>query len=68
MSDADNPFTFEGARRAQLRDAVLNTTPEERVRWLEEALRLAEQSGALARTREKERAYWERLWQSGSGS
>lgn len=32
--------TWEGARRAQLRDQA-RLTPEERLRWLEEALKLA---------------------------
>lgn len=32
--------TWEGARRAQLRDQA-RLTPEERLRWLEEALELA---------------------------
>lgn len=62
MNDRDNPWTFEGARYAQLRDSVLKTTPTDRIRWLEQALAIAESSGALARQRARERRYWEQLW------
>ncbi|MCC5867238.1 MAG: hypothetical protein JJU27_01890 [Gammaproteobacteria bacterium] len=54
--------SFEGAARAQLRDTLLRSTPEERVRWLSEMLDVAEASGALARIRAAEDAYWQRLW------
>lgn len=40
--------TWEGARRAQLRDQA-RLTPAERLRWLEEALELARQGTGVAR-------------------
>ncbi len=60
--DKHNPWTFEGAAHAQLVYAVRNTTATERIKALEEMLALAEASGALARTRAREAAYWQRLW------
>lgn len=62
MDDRDNPWTFEGARYAQLRDSVLKSTSTDRIRWLEQALVIAESSGALALRRARERRYWEQLW------
>jgi hypothetical protein len=38
--------TWEGTRRAQLK-TDLSATPEQRLAWLEEAMRLAYASGAL---------------------
>jgi len=38
-------------RRRQIRDVARGTTPTQRLDWLEEALRLARDSGALARER-----------------
>lgn len=40
--------TWEGARRAQLRDQA-RLTPAERLRWLEEALELARLGASRAR-------------------
>lgn len=39
--------TWEGARRAQLRDQA-RLTPDERLRWLEQALELAKHGGSRA--------------------
>lgn len=64
--DKHNPWTFAGAARARLVDSVKNTTPTERIRALEDMLDLAETSGALARLRERESAYWQRVWSGGS--
>lgn len=54
--------TFEGAVDAA-RDAVRRATPQQRMDWLQGALQLARESGALARCREEEelelRAAWE---------
>lgn len=48
--------TFEGSARATAR-AVAAASPQERMDWLDEALALAEASGALARVRaERQRA------------
>lgn len=55
-------MSFAGARHARLRDQVERTTPTQRVHHLEELLDLAQASGALARKREHERRYWERVW------
>ena len=38
--------TWAGTQRAQL-EAALSATPEQRLAWLEEAMRLAQASGAL---------------------
>ncbi len=65
--DRHNPWTFEGAAYAQLVDSVKNTSPTDRIRALEHMLALAEASGALARLREREAAYWERVWSEGEG-
>ena len=54
--------TFEGAARARLRDTLARSTPEQRVRWLSEMMDVAEASGALARIRAVEDAYWRQLW------
>lgn len=48
--EADWPVTWEANRRAQLRSA-LEVTAEARLAWLEDALRLAAGTGALARRR-----------------
>jgi hypothetical protein len=44
--------TFEGVRRAQLREQM-RLTPEERLRWLEEALKFAAEA---ERSRDRRRA------------
>ena len=54
--------SFEGAALARLRDVVARSTPEQRVRWLSEMLDIAEASGALARIRAAEDAYWRQFW------
>lgn len=46
--------SWEGTERAQL-ETMLAATPAERLAWLEEAMRLAHASGALAAAR-RERA------------
>ena len=51
--DPEWPVSWEANRRAQLR-ASLAATAKQRLEWLEEAVRLAESSGALARRREME--------------
>ncbi len=64
-SERDTDFsaaTFEGAALARLRDVVTRSTPEQRVRWLSEMLDIAEASGALARIRAAEDAYWRQFW------
>lgn len=43
--------TWAGTRRAQLK-AAMSATPEQRLAWLEEAMRLAHASGALPRQSE----------------
>ncbi len=48
------PVGWEAHRRHRLRMA-LRSTPEQRLAWLEEALRLACESGALARRRRRDR-------------
>ncbi len=44
------PVSWEANRRDQLRTA-LQATPEQRLLWLEEAIRLAFESGALEKRR-----------------
>lgn len=46
---------WESARRRKL-TLGLGTTPAERLRWLEEALRIAQASGALDRLRKRRQA------------
>jgi hypothetical protein len=46
--DRDWPVSWEESRRAQFRDFA-RATPAQRLHWLEQALRLALASGALAR-------------------
>jgi len=60
--DWKNPWTWEGAAYARLRDAVLHTSASERVETLENLLTLAEESGALNRRRQQEAEYWSRFW------
>lgn len=67
VPDRDNPLTFSGARQSRLRDQVERMTATDRVHHLEELLSLAESSGALARKRERERRYWERVWKGEAG-
>jgi hypothetical protein len=44
----DRPIDgWEAHRREQLRSTMTNTTPLERLRWLEEAIALAYAAGAL---------------------
>lgn len=50
--DGDTPENgWEQHRREQMRAIARGTTPARRLAWLEEALRLALQSGALERER-----------------
>jgi hypothetical protein len=50
------PVSWQSSREAQFR-AMAKSTPAQRLEWLEQALRLASESGALARaeTAEKRR-------------
>ena len=48
------PVSWEASRRAQIR-AMARSTPAERLDWLEQSLRLAQASGALARADTEER-------------
>jgi hypothetical protein len=47
-NEAEWPVSWRAAREAQFRD-MARATPVQRLRWLEEALRIANASGALAR-------------------
>ena len=64
MSAADG--SWEATARAQ-REAWARTTPEERLRWLGEALRFAAATGALDRDR-AQRAEKARRFSQGRGS
>jgi predicted nucleotidyltransferase len=57
--------TFDGLEAQQRRD-VADASPERRLAWLEEALRLAQASGALARVRRDRQQQCDQLW-SGDG-
>jgi hypothetical protein len=48
------PVTWEAAREAQRRD-MARSTPAQRLRWLEQSLRVAAATGALARTETAEK-------------
>ncbi len=48
------PVSWEASRKAQLRE-MARSTPAQRLRWLEQALRLASESGALARAETEEK-------------
>jgi hypothetical protein len=62
VPDRPDPWagTWEGARQAQ-QQAWARTTPDERLRWLEEALVFASDAGALAGDRRR-RAETARRW------
>ena len=62
-----NPWTWEGAVYAHLRDSVLHASPSERLRALEGLLALAEDCGALNRCRQQEAEYWSGLWSRNAG-
>ena len=47
-NEAEWPVSWQAAREAQYRD-MARATPIQRLHWLEEALRIAHASGALAR-------------------
>ena len=64
MSGSWESATFEGVQQVQAR-ALGATTPDERFRWLMEALELAEATGALARARAEKQAACDRLWEGG---
>ena len=57
--------TFAGLRARQRRD-IAALTPLRRLEWLEEALRLAERSGALAAARRRRQRECDAAWY-GSG-
>ena len=61
MTGSWESATFEGARDAQAR-ALAITTPDERFRWLMDALDLAAATGALARARADKQAWCDRVW------
>jgi hypothetical protein len=46
--------SWEGTRRAHLK-SLLNTTPAQRLEWLEEVLELAHRAGAFSGSRRPER-------------
>ena len=48
------PVTWEASREAQRRD-MARSTPAQRLRWLEQSLRIAAATGALARAETPER-------------
>ena len=52
--EATWPVSFDAAREAQFR-AVARSTPLQRLNWLEQALRLASATGALARAETPEK-------------
>lgn len=58
--------TFEGTIHWQ-RQAVATSSPDRRLRWLEEVLRMAEASGALDRTRAERQRRCEADWFAGQG-
>ena len=47
-AEHDWPVSWEASREAQFR-AMARATPAQRLAWLEQALRLAQASGALSR-------------------
>lgn len=53
--------TFEGLERIRAADLV-RTTPQQRLAWLDEALKFAYASGALARAREDKQREIDRIW------
>lgn len=54
-SDTDSwPVSWDASRAAQLK-AMAKSTPSQRLRWLEQALRLARESGALERAETPEK-------------
>jgi len=55
-TESEWPVSWEASRAAQLLD-MARASPADRLRWLEEALRVAQASGALSRmeTDEKRR-------------
>ena len=57
--------TFEGTDAQQRRDAA-TAPPARRLAWLEEALRLTEASGALARARRERQAQCDQWWRAGT--
>jgi len=52
--EADWPVSWKASRDAQSRD-MAKTTPAGRLQWLEQALRIAQASGALARAETPEK-------------
>jgi len=53
--------TFDGARRAQMA-AIAQTTPTQRMEWLEQALNLALLSGAVERDRTRRQMDIDAAW------
>lgn len=68
MSSAPDgwPDASYGGAERQLRRAVARATPQRRMAWLEEALELAQASGALTRVRRMRQAECERNWRGSS--
>jgi len=58
--------TFDGARGALRRD-VARATAQQRMEWLDAALRLAQHSGALARRRLERQVQAEQRWAARRG-
>lgn len=64
MSAVDDPWdagTYDGAERV-LRREVAALTPDQRMQWLDDALRLALASGALQRARQLRQLRCDELW------
>ena len=59
--------TFEGVRADQAR-RMATTTPDERLAWLEDVLRLALGSGALERVRQQRQREVESAWYGDPGT
>lgn len=55
---------WEQHRRERLRAIARETTPAQRLAWLEDALRIALQSGALKRERAARARYYDELWRT----
>jgi len=61
MGDGWESATFDGVVMVRAQ-SLARTTPEERFRWLMDALDLAAATGALARARADKQAWCDRVW------
>lgn len=59
--DAWAAASFAGSEEA-LRRSVAAATPQQRLEWLEDALALAQSSGALQRARRERQSACDRAW------